>query len=205
MSSRLYSSTMTGEPFLYFEFKQVAKLKMLGLSDKEIRDKVKAENLFQYKTGKSVNKVLPAVMRRVAILDSTLLRLCISGYVQTSKLIVLYSIAKTNRLFYDFLRETYGEKLLLGELRLQRRDLNRFFTSKAEQNENVAQWTENTIAKLKQVFTKILLDAGLMSEKYELTPPIIEAPLEDHLKQRGERQFLSMITGGIKCWTSMKD
>ena len=96
-----YSSIMTGEPFLYFEFKQVAKLKVLGLSDKAIKEKVKADNLFQYKTEKSIARVLPAVMRRVSVLDPTLLELSINGYVQTSK----HSFIQHHKnpcLFYDF-------------------------------------------------------------------------------------------------------
>jgi len=42
-----YSATLTGEPYLYFELKQVAKLTLAGFSPVEIRARIKDENLFQ--------------------------------------------------------------------------------------------------------------------------------------------------------------
>ena len=135
-------------------------------------------------------------MKRIAVLDSILLEMCNQGSVQTSKLIVLYTIAKTNLLFEDFLREVYGEKILLGAPKLERVDFNRFITNKAEQNDNVASWSDHTVAKLKQTFAKILVEAGLLSEKHEVTPPLIDENLSNHLKAIGEEQFIRSISRG---------
>ena len=47
-------ATYTGDQFLFFELKEVLKLKKQGLDDKQIREKVKSENLFQYTSSSSV-------------------------------------------------------------------------------------------------------------------------------------------------------
>ena len=46
-------ATYTGDQFLFFELKEVLKLKKQGLDDKQIREKVKSENLFQYTSSSS--------------------------------------------------------------------------------------------------------------------------------------------------------
>ena len=51
-----YFANLTGEPYLYYELKQVAKLTLEGLSPIEIRTKIKEDNLFQSATNKSSDK-----------------------------------------------------------------------------------------------------------------------------------------------------
>ena len=70
-----YSSTLTGEPFLFYESRQVARLKLTGRNDQQIREEIKTQNLFQYATEKSLTKRITAVQKRV----DTLMRRC-SGF-----------------------------------------------------------------------------------------------------------------------------
>lgn len=53
-----YSARLTGQSFLMYEFKIIAKLRKEGFSDIEIREKVLEENLFQYKVKSSINRRL---------------------------------------------------------------------------------------------------------------------------------------------------
>ena len=43
-----YSASLTGEPFLLAEIKEVAKMKLQGLDEKEIRKRILTENRFLY-------------------------------------------------------------------------------------------------------------------------------------------------------------
>ena len=70
-----YSSNLAGALYLYFELKQVAKLTLAGLSLVEIRAKINDENLFQYATNKSIDKLLSSTLKRVAVLDEMMLNL----------------------------------------------------------------------------------------------------------------------------------
>lgn len=193
-----YSANLTGEPFLYSELKQVAKLTLAGLSPSEIRAKIQAENLFQYDTSKSIKKILNATLKRVVALDKTLLTLLVEGSLDTSKLVALISIMKTNRLFLEFMEEVYCEKVRVREHELELRDFRIFFNNKAEQSPKVAGWKEYTLKKLSQVYAIILYGAGLINSttKKVLTPPALEEELLEHLRMTGNQRIVNAITGG---------
>ncbi len=193
-----YSASLTGEPFLYFELKQVARLKAAGLSNQEIKKKITEENLFQYSTNKSVVRILRATLRRIAVLDETLLNFLARGSLPSSKLVALISIMKTNRLFSEFMAEVYLEKVRIGEEALAHKDFRLFFAHKAEQSPRVAGWREYTCKKLSQVYANILLGAGLITgtKQKVLTPPLLEQELLVHLKNTGNQRIINVITGG---------
>ncbi|WP_291299934.1 DUF1819 family protein [Desulfosporosinus sp. BICA1-9] len=148
---------------MYVELKQVAKLTLAGLSSVEISAKIIDENLFQYATNKSLDKLLSATLKRVAVLDEILLNLLVQGSLHTSKLVALIAIMKTNRLFLEFIEEVYLEKVRLGEQELEPKDFCIFFNNKAEQSLKVAGWQESTLKKLSQVYSIILFEAGLIN------------------------------------------
>lgn len=75
---------------------------------------------------------------------------------------VLYAIAKTDRLFFEFLNEVYKEKIVLKDFYIRDKDFNRFFQGKREQSEKVDSWSEYTFKKLKQVYIRILLKVDLL-------------------------------------------
>lgn len=193
-----YSAIMTGEPFLHFELRTVAQMRMRGLSNNEIREVVKAENSFQYKTPKSIGRAVRAVLRRLDVLDDTLVEICANGSLSASRLVTLYAIAKTNLLFFDFLEEVYKEKCALGRSPLTAKDVRIFFTQKRQQSAVVAGWSEETVRKLRQVFLKILIDAGLVTPDTQLvSSPIVEPGLIEHLKAIREHRFVSVIMEGL--------
>jgi len=193
-----YSARLTGEPFLYFELKQVAKLKLNGFSDQEINKKVRDENLFQYKTDKSTGKILSAVLERVSVLDETLLNILINGPAESSKLVAIFAVTKVNRLFEEFMTEVYREKIINGELVLTPGDFSVFFTHKGEQSSQVAGWKDYTLKKLSWVYARILMEAGLINNTKEkkLTPPVFDRDLQDHLIAGGNLSFIDALTGG---------
>ena len=47
---------------------------------------------------------------------------------------------------------------------LERKDINIFIETKIEQNNDVAEWSEATINKIKQVIRKILIEAGIIED-----------------------------------------
>ena len=193
-----YSASLTGEPYLYFEMKQVAKLRLEGLDEKEIREKVNNENLFQYETNKSGNKRISATLKRTASLDDVLLDFLVNGSLNTSKQVALISIMKTNRLFFEFMKEVYCEKIIVREMIFENKDFSRFFVNKAEQSEKVASWQDYTLNKLRQVYLRILFEAGLLKslKNKEIVLPMIEEELANHLKNMGEEHYIKAMTGG---------
>lgn len=164
INDQSYSATLTSDAFLYYELKQVLKLKVQGLTDAQIRETVIDENIFQYKSKKSASRLLSSVMRRVRVLDDNLMNMFINEPIDVGKIINLYTIMKTSRLFFEFMNEVIKEKLEYRYEILDKKDINIFFTAKSEQSDIVAGWSDETIRKLKQVILKILSEVGIIQE-----------------------------------------
>src|SRR5690625_4949032 len=105
-----YSSSLNGATFLLFELKQLLNLKLEGLSNNEIRNKVREKNIFQFNHQGRITRTLPSLMRRVKVLDLTLCQLFIESPVEVSKTINLYANMKPDLLFYEFMDVVIREK-----------------------------------------------------------------------------------------------
>lgn len=193
-----YSSALTGAGFMLYEVKQIAKLKEAGFSDKDIRYKVLDENIFQYDKLSSVKRALPYILKRVDVLDGTLRKLLIEESFEVGKVINLYAIMKADRLFYEFMQEVVAEKLKKDNYYIDKMDVNFFFATKIEQNTTISNWSDSTIAKLKQVFKKILLEVGILEslKTGELNRLIVDNQVSEHLQSIGEKNYVKVMGEG---------
>ncbi|MEH7502945.1 DUF1819 family protein [Neobacillus drentensis] len=187
-----YSSSLNGASFLLFELKQVVKQKQLGLSNEEIRKKVKEENLFQFTNKGRVIRALPSVMKRADVIDQTLAELMIEGSIEMGKVINLYAIMKTDLLFYEFMNEVISEKLQNNDFLIEKKDINVFFTSKSEQSTKVASWSDINLEKLKRAYMQVLFECGLLRNRRskELNRLIIDEQIKNHLIHIGDTKFV---------------
>ena len=195
-----YTATLTSDAFLYYELKQVLKLKTQGLSDAQIRETVIEDNIFQYKSKKSASRLLSSVMRRVRILDNELINMIIEEPMEVGKIVNLYIIMKTSRLFFEFMNEVIREKIEYNYELLEKKDINIFFTAKAEQSEIVAGWSDVTARKLKQVILKILSEVGIVEDikTGKLSRLIIPPELKDYLIKIGDKGYIQAMGEHIK-------
>lgn len=148
---------------------------------------------------KSVNKIFNAVYKRLCVLDEYLLNIVANYNSQESKIIVLYGLMKTNRLFFEFMNEVFREKINERSYKLNKSDIMAFFDSKREQSEKVAKWHDYTLNKLSQVFTKTLLEAGLINNKVEkrIVIPSIDKGLIDHFIEIGDAAYIKAMMGDM--------
>src|SRR5690606_29840707 len=190
-----YSSSLNGASYLLFELKQVVKLKRIGLTSSEIRAKVIEENLFQFENKGRINRALPSVMRRAEVIDKSLADLLLEGSIEMAKVINLYAIMKTDLLFFEFMNEVIGEKLHNNDLLIEKKDINVFFTTKAEQSEKVASWSAINTEKLKRAFMQVLFESGLLKKRRgeELSRLIVDEQIKDHLIRIGDAKYVQAM------------
>lgn len=131
-------------------------------------------------------------MRRAGVLDEALCHMVLEHSLESGKIINLYAIMKTDRLFFEFMTEVIQEKFNADNYLLEKKDLNLYIASKAEQNAGVAAWTEQTITRLKQVYVKVIHDSGLLKDKKsgELSRPMMDEQLKQHLIQIGDIAYV---------------
>lgn len=186
--------TLTREQFLYSEMRITARLMVQGLSDKEILQEVEEDNLYQYPTNKMVRNITGVCLKRLHVLNSEkLVNLIANGSSDTAKQTCLYAMIKYYQIVFDFMVGVIGEKYRLKDMSYSRMDVNVLFTRLQEQNETVANWSESTISKNKQVLTKLLVENDYLdsTKSTTLNPVLIDLELKEVLKERDEKAILS--------------
>lgn len=193
-----YSSGLISESFWFIEFKKIVKLRYKNYSWKYIRELCLNENLLRISNEYRIKRVYGYLKKRVENIDYGLINIFMNSDLGTQKLINLISIAKKNRLFFEFLYEVYRENQILGIEELTNSDINIFYKNKQNQEGNMSKWTDVTLKSLRSTYMNFLTEAGLLvlnDKKRKITPPILDITLENYLKNKGEVQIVKAITG----------
>lgn len=193
-----YKSTIKSRPYLYKETKKAVSLINKGLDVDGIKGKSLEDNIFQLESEARKKEVASIITSRIKVLDSYILNKIENSNIETSKILVLYAIAKTDRLFFEFLNEVYKEKIVLKDFYIRDKDFSVFFQSKKEQSEKVASWSEYTFKKLKQVYIRILFESGLIGNQKgdrEIVVPIIDSDIKEYLYEIGSKPYADAILG----------
>lgn len=189
-----YKSTIKSRPYLYKETKKAATHINKGLPIENLKEKSLEDNIFQVESEARKRELASIIITRLKTLDEYLINKIENSNIETSKIIVIYAIMKTDKLFFEFMNEVYKEKLLLRDLYIRDKDFNTFFQSKREQSKKVASWTEITFKKLKQVYIRVLFESGLIENQKgdkKIKTPILESDVKVHI----EKVYIDAILG----------
>ena len=193
-----YSAGLTSKLFWLQESRKTAGYILNGLSKTDLREIVWRENIYQVKAEYRAYEVLNGTYRRVSALPKTVIQAFTTCDVETAKILNLIAILMDSRLFFEFLHEVYDEKIRLGEKEITDRDLNTFFSDKAIQSDAVASWTDTAVRKLKQCFTRMMFEAGLLesSAKPRIIKPVhVDYRTEELLIANGLGEYLKAVRG----------
>ena len=193
-----YKSTIKSRPYLYKETKKAISLINKGLDVDGIKGKSLEDNIFQLESEARKKEVASIITSRIKVLDSYILNKIENSNIETSKILVLYAIAKTDRLFFEFLNEVYKEKIVLKDFYIRDKDFSVFFQNKREQSEKVDSWSEYTFKKLKQVYMRILFESGLIGNQKgdrKIVVPIIDSDVKEYLYEIGSKPYADAILG----------
>lgn len=180
---------MTREQFLFYEMRTTARLMAEGLSEKEIIERIVKDNLFQYPTEKSIQKMARTCMVRLKSLeDANLIVVIASQPAEIAKQVCLYAMMKSYRLIWDFMITVIGEKYRISDDSFGKIDLNSFFLRLEEQDDLVASWSDSTISKLKQVLTRMLVENEYIdsARATKLNPVWLHPVLENAIRAKGD-------------------
>lgn len=193
-----YSAGMVKKLFWYLESKKTVPYILEGLSRKEIQEIAITENLYQVESENRAQEIASNVYTRLNSLPEDIQESILKSDITTSKVLVLISIMKTDRLFFEFMYEVYRNNIILGDFTLKDREINLFFQDKKEKSETVDKWVEATIKKLKSTYIAILTDAGLIrieNDKKEITVPYMDYHIKQKLIQEDMDAYVYAITG----------
>lgn len=189
-----YNGSLTREQFLFYEIRIVAKEVCQGKSRKDILQSIKEENLFQFPTERMIDNIVSVCFKRLDALGSTsLIEELANGPMEDARQINLYAMMCYNRIVWDFMTTVIGEKFRTQDLTFSNADLNLFFLRLQEQSDTVAQWSETTIGKIKQVLRKSLVECGFLdSAKSTVLNPVYPCEvLVEGIREHGDPDALA--------------
>jgi hypothetical protein len=189
-----YNGTLTAEQFLFYEMRIVSKQFLERKTLEEMLASVKQDNLFQFPTERMLMRITSACYKRLVALDNEKLVYEIANApVEVAKQINLYAMMRYNRLVREFMEGLIGEKYRQQDFSYTRKDINVFFSHLREQNDDMAAWSEKTIAKLKQVLTKCLIETGILDgvKDTTLNPIFISEELETGIRENNDLRALA--------------
>ena len=191
-----YIASLTREPFLFYEMRTTAKLLCEGISEEDAVRRIVEENLFQYPTERSLAQIARACIKRLKFMENnSLVQAIASQPVEVSKQICLYAMVKQSRLVREFMVTVIGEKYRLKDLSFGKIDLNTYFMRLQEQNDAVAGWSDTTIAKLKQILARVLVETEYLDNvrSDHLNPVWLQPILEDAIRASGDVNLLPVF------------
>lgn len=192
--SQVYSGTITAEQFLFYEIRIASKYYLDGVPVEAAIEEIKGNNLFQYPTERLVSRMVRCCYKRLDALDNDALRWELSAApIAIAKQINLYAMMRYNRLVWDFMVGVIGEKYKNQDFSFTRKDVNAFFSHLQEQNDDVAGWSELTISKIKQVLTKVLVEAQMLDtvKSDRLNPLFLCDELEEDIRANNDTEALA--------------
>lgn len=183
-----YSAATTREQFLFHETRITAKLVHEGLTRAEVVDRIAKENLFQFPTERSLRVIASACLRRLDALENpSLVDAIATERADVAKQICLFAMMRQYRLVWDFMLTVVGAKYRTLDYSFGRIDLNVFFARLQSQDDWVATWSDSTVAKVKQVLVKTLVENGYLdgTRARRLNPVLIAPVLETAIRNAG--------------------
>ena len=189
-----YNGTLTAEQFLFYEMRIVSKQYLENKSIEEIIAYIKRDNLFQYPTERMIIRIARSCYKRLVALDNDKLVYEVANApIEVAKQINLYAMMRYNRLVREFMVDLIGEKYRQHDFSYTKKDINIFFSRLREQNDDVAAWSEQTIAKLKQVLTKCLIETEMLDSVRDTTlnPIFISIELETGIRENKDLTALA--------------
>lgn len=183
-----YKSSLTREAFLFYEMRTTANLMDKGLSEEAIINEIVTNNLYQYPTERSVERMAKFCARRLKSLDNkNLVKAIATETSEVSRQICLYAMMRDSRLVWEFMITVIGEKYRCLDSSFSKGDVTGFLMRLQEQSDVVASWGESTTNKVRQVLTKTLVEVGYLETTQSKTlnqimlSPVLEAGIiENH-------------------------
>ena len=194
MGKREYSAGIVSKGFWFLEFKKYLELLKIGNNENEIRKMQDEENIFSAPSKDYGKRIISEINKRIKVLPKEIKELFFESDTGTQKVINLLSIMGTDKLFFEYVYNSYRNELLLGTKKYNPGIVMKFLKEKAEQNEEVAKFSEKTLKRMQGTYGNYLKEAGLLEEKnkeilygkvyldYELEKLLMENNMEVYIK-----------------------
>ena len=192
--ARIEGAQITREQFLMREMRVVCQLRMEGLDDETVVAKVASENLIQYPTERMVGNIARVCVKRMNAVESErIVSIISSGLPEAAAQANLYAMMCTYPIVRDFMVNEVGRRYREYDLALGQMEMNAYITRLESEYDNISEVSESTIAKIKQVLRKGLVECGMLrsARSDRLEPIFLDFDVRGAIENKGDAEALS--------------
>ena len=200
MGKREYSAGIVSKGFWFLEFKKYLELLKNGNNENDIRKIQDEENIFSAPSKDYGKRIISEINKRIKILPEGIKELFFKSDTGTQKVINLLSIMGTDKLFFEYVYNSYRNELLLGTKEYNPGIVMKFLKEKAEQNEEVAKFSEKTLKRMQGTYGNYLKEAGLLEEKNKeilYGKVYLDYELEKLLRENNMEIYIKTLKGEV--------
>ena len=194
MTAHLEGASITREQFLMREMRIACQLHEEGLSDDEIIARIQDDNLIQYPTERMVGNIARVCTKRINAVDSdSIVRIIATGMPEAAAQANLYAMMCTYPLVRDFMVKEIGQRWAEYNYALGSMEMNAYMTQLQVDYPNIAEVSDATIKKIKQVLRKCLIECGMLenARSSKLTPIFLDFDVRAAIQAKGDIEALS--------------
>ena len=200
MGKREYSAGIVSKGFWFLEFKKFLEFLKDGKNENEIRKMQEEENIFSAPSKDYGKRIFSEINKRIKVLSGEIKELFFESDTGTQKIINLLSIMVTDKLFFEYVYNSYRNELLLGTKEYNPGVVMKFLKEKAEQNEEVAKFSEKTLKRMQGTYGNYLKEAGLLEEKNKeilYGKVYLDYELEKLLRENNMEIYIKALKGEV--------
>ena len=191
--ANIKGAAITREQFLLREMQVACQLYEEGLSNDEIIQKIKSENLIQYPTERMVGNIARVCCKRIDAVESdAIIHIIATGMPEAAAQANLYAMMCTYPLVRNFTTSVVARKFQELDFTLDSIEMNAYMTRLQVEYENMAEVSESTIGKIKQVLRKALIECGMLASARsdELIPILLDFDVREAIEAKGDIEAL---------------
>ena len=166
MGKREYSAGIVSKGFWFLEFKKFLGLLREGKSEIEIRKLQEEKNIFSASSKDYGKRIVGEIMKRTRAISDEIKELFFKVDVGTQKVINLLSVMQTDKLFFEYVYNSYRNDMLLGTQEYNSNAVKKFL-EKAEKGMEVQDYEfilkEITIQETSPYESRLNLLASVIS------------------------------------------
>lgn len=190
-----YRTTLNKFGLCFQEMKRLNQLVRNEASSEQIKTMIFEENILQQKSFDMQKRIWKEMQIRLTRMDESLSLLIANESTQSAKALVLYNILQVDLLFLDFMRAIYLDKVVTFHQEITKSETARFIEIQIQKDERAKKWSATTVQKLGATYLRILVEAGMLNQKFQIQRVILSPETEKYLREQGFRPAAEVILG----------
>ena len=188
----LYNAQIVAGSLLLPESRQVARLLLEKADARTWQHAIELKNVLQKRSPASAKRQAKLIQNRLEPMHPELWRFIVDGPTDLATQSLLAAAIKHSRLLGDFMIRVVRENWRTFNDKIGIRDWEIFFELCSQIDPQVAQWTDSTRSKLKQVIFRILAEARYLesTKSGKLLPVSVLPPIKQYLISNSDNEVL---------------